>query len=110
MKYSYLCLLIGVIGFHAICFAQKDSNGLYLNAEDYKNGKLSYGAKCNDSIEKVEIKLTRISNQYYIEVARYNPKLNQFVRLKRYQVYGYKTCEGTYYRFVNNKDYEILNP
>ncbi len=85
-------------------FAQKDSSGIYMTANDFKNGNLSYAI--NYKTEKHKINDYLFLNPDQIKVKHHDSTY----MLNKSTTYGYKDTKGKVFRFVDNKDYEILNP
>ncbi len=85
-------------------FAQKDSSGIYKTAEDFQNRKLSYAI--NYKTEKHKIKNNLLFNNAEIKVIHEGTTYT----LDKSNTYGYRSTKGEEYRFVDNKEYKILNP
>jgi hypothetical protein len=72
-------------------------SGVYLNAQDYMSGKLSYhGARVRADIP---------FRQSAVKVVA----PNQTKDLSKSEVYGYRDSNGQDYRFINNKAYKIVD-
>ncbi len=79
--------------------AQNPHKGLYLTANDYKNGKISFSSKTT------KIKPHLVFKKSLIQV-KYNDSLYTFLKK---DVFGYVDKDGTYR--LNGKDvYTIINP
>ena len=96
-------LTIG-LGLNQQLFAQKDSSGIYKTIEDFQQRKLSYAINCKTEKHKInpnvffkgsEVKVKHQGTTY---------------TFKKSEVFGYRTCEGKEYKFVDDKEYSILNP
>lgn len=77
---------------------------MYNNAADFKSGKLTYEINC--STEKHKIKLNEFLSKDYITVIHDKQPHN----LVKKEIFGYKDCNGLTYRFIDNIQFEILNP
>lgn len=84
------------------CTAKKEMqrNGLYLSADDFRQGKLSYGDTANS------VRIRELLRSDRIDVCTYD---SCFKILKR-DVYGYRDKTGDVYRFYNNEKYGVMNP
>ncbi|PAW95144.1 hypothetical protein CKK33_17220 [Mucilaginibacter sp. MD40] len=101
------CFLILAGGFLAISqssFAQKDSSGIYKTAADFQQKKLSYAInyktekhKINDNFlfSASKIKVVHEGKAYFTD---------------KNSTYGYKSTTGEVFRFVDDKEYKVLNP
>ena len=89
-----------------ILFAQHTNSasksGIYVNWQDYKNGKLSYLFNCDSPSEK--IKLNHFLSKNYIDVIQVEKK----IRLSKDSIFGYRDCEQKDHRFFFNNDEEFL--
>jgi hypothetical protein len=83
---------------------QKDSSGIYRTASDYQKCKLSYGI--NYKTENHKIKDNILFNEDKIVVKHEGQTYN----LDKNSTYGYKSTKGETFRFVDKKEYKILNP
>ncbi|MES2648124.1 MAG: hypothetical protein V4717_14700 [Bacteroidota bacterium] len=84
--------------------AQKDSSGIYLNANDFNQKKLSYAINCK--IEKHKIKRYAFFAKDYITVIHQGIKY----QLSKDSVFGFRTCDEKSFRIIDKTDYSILNP
>ena len=85
-------------------FAQKDSSGIYKTAQDFQKKKLSYAI--NYKTEKHKIKDDMLFSEGKIKV---NHEGTVYT-LNKNDTYGYKSTKGEVFRFVDNKEYKVLNP
>ena len=85
-------------------FAQKDSSGIYKTAEDFQNRKLSYAI--NYKIEKHKIKGSMLFNNDEVKVKHEGTVYT----LKKAETFGYRDTKGKEFRFVDNKEYKVINP
>ena len=85
-------------------FAQQDSSGIYKTAADFKNRKLSYAI--NYKTEKHKINSYVLFKDNVIKVTHQGITY----KLTKSDTYGYRNTKGVEYRFIDNKEYRILNP
>src|SRR6266542_5649264 len=90
--------------FSASVNAQDDSSGIYKNGNDYSNGKLSLAINCET--EKHKINLNDFFNKPYI-IVKHNDSSYKFYKK---EIFGYKICNGSIYRFNGKKELLLLNP
>ena len=102
--YYLFIMLVSTFTASQYASAQKDSSGIYKTAEDFQQRKLSYAINCKTEKHKInpnilfkgsEVKIKHQGNTY---------------NLKKSEVFGYRACDGKEYKFVDNKEYSILNP
>ncbi len=104
-KTNYLVIILtGTLIATNPVIAQKDSSGIYKTANDFKQRKLSYAINCKT--EKHKINPSVIFKGSEVKVKHDGTTYN----LKKSEVFGYRTCAGKEYRFVDDKEYSILNP
>ena len=103
-KYNHFILLVSGILSFLIATAQKDSSGIYKTADDFKNKKLAYAI--NYKTEKHKINDNVLFNDAQIKVKHHDTTYT----LEKSNTYGYKDTKGETFRFVDNKEYKILNP
>lgn len=99
----FLMLVINLLAFSSVT-AQKDSSGIYKTSDDYTHKKLSYAI--NYKTEKHRISDNLLFNSAEIKVKHHGEKYT----LQKSEIYGYKSTKGETFRFVDNKEYTILNP
>ena len=106
MKTHFISFVLGGILLTSgmTAFSQKDSSGIYQTVDDFINKKLSYAI--NYKTEKHKISDNLFLNDRQIKVKHYDSTYT----LEKSSTYGYKDMKGKTYRFVDNKEYEILNP
>lgn len=101
---NYLFLVLVTLIATQSASAQKDSSGIYKTTEDFQQRKLTYAINCKTEKHKVnpnvffkgsEVKVKHDGTTY---------------ELKKSEVFGYRACNGQEYRFVDDKEYKILNP
>ena len=81
-------------------FAQKNSSGVYLNATDFLNNKITHAGK------NTNLSLHENFGKQHLEV---KCKDSIYTYLKK-DVFGYSDKEGKNFRFFNSVAYTILNP
>jgi hypothetical protein len=106
MKIVYYLFLIlaSILTVPQSASAQKDSSGIYKTAEDFRHRKLTYAINCTTEKHKISPDIL-----FKGSIVKIRHQGNTF-RLNKSDVFGYRTCEGKEYRFVNNLQYLILNP
>lgn len=80
----------------------RDATGIYLTAEDYKNAWLTSESNCDSSGHKVE--LHDVLHKSFIHVT-HDGVTRKYLKS---EIYGSRTCEDGDYRFVGNREYQIL--
>ena len=103
-RINSLLLVTGLLAFSQTTSAQKDSSGIYKTAEDFQYSKLSYAI--NYKTEKHKIKDNILFNADKIVVKH----KGETYTLVKSETYGFKNSRGIVFRFVDNKDYKVLNP
>lgn len=103
-KFNHFFMLAGGLLAFSTLIAQKDSSGIYKTAEDFQQRKLSYAI--NYKTEKHKIKDNLLFNNAEINV-KHN---GETYTLPKSETYGYRNTKGEEFRFVDNKEYMILNP
>ena len=103
-KINSFILLTGSLLTSSTIMAQKDSSGIYKTASDFQQKKLSYAI--NYKTEKHKIKDNILFNDSEIKV-KHN---GQTYTLDKNSTYGFKNTKGEVFRFVDRKEYRILNP
>ena len=99
-----LLLIAFLFAFNAGLNAQKESEGVYLSADNFINGKISYS---NDMPgNKYQLRLNEFLNSASIKVITRDTT----VTLAKDEIFGYRDKKGTNYRFYKKIVFEILNP
>ena len=80
----------------------KNATGIYLTAEDFQNARLTSQSECGSPGHKTE--LHDVLRKSYIEVTHEG----ETRRYEKSQIYGFRSCDGRDYRFVDKNEYEIL--
>lgn len=96
-------LVWGLLLFSTV-IAQKDSSGIYKTADDFQQRKLSYAI--NYKTENHKIKDNLFFNGGDIKVNHGG----ETYTLPKSETYGFRSTKGEVFRFVDNKEYKILNP
>ena len=105
MRYTlYATLMIAavLVVVAPISAADKTSSGIYLTADDFKNEKLTSEGWGSDSSHKLQ--LHDVLDKPYIHVTHGN----ETQKYDKSEVYGFRDGSGRSYRFVGNKEYQIL--
>lgn len=103
MKIQIFFIVSSLFILNVSVFAQKDSSGIYLTAQDFQNQKLSYGI--NYKTEKHKIDDWLFLNGSQVKVKHKGME----IMLEKAEVYGYKNTRGETFRFVNDIAYQVLN-
>jgi len=82
--------------------AMPQTSGVYLTADDYKNGRLSFAGDCGSKAHKLE--LHDVLHKSYIHVTHETEK-RPFAKS---DLFGFRACDGRDYRFASNIEHEIL--
>ena len=99
-----LIALASTLIFTQLVSAQKDSSGIYKTIEDFQQRKLSYAINCKTEQHKINSSLLFKGSEVKV-----NHEGTTY-QLKKSELFGFRTCEGKEYRFVDDKEYSILNP
>ena len=86
----------------AVAAAPPASSGIYLNAADYAEHRLSSEGDCKSSTHKLE--LHDVLNKPYIHVTHGT----ETKRYEKSNLFGFRSCAGLDYRFAGNHEYQIL--
>ena len=78
------------------------TSGVYLTADDYKNGRLSFEGDCGSKGHKLE--LHDVLHKSYIHVTHETEKR----RFAKNDLFGFRACDGHDYRFASNLEHQIL--
>lgn len=103
MKMTTVSLFIIAIFLSLNASAQKDSSGIYNTAADFQQGKLSYAI--NYKTEKHKINDYVLFNDAVIKVKHHDTTYT----LEKSNTYGFRSTKGEDFRFIDNKEYKILN-
>ena len=102
-KFNYAIMLAVSVLALSTAMAQKDSSGIYKTADDFRQRKLSYAI--NYKTEKHKIKNNLLFNNAELKVKHDG----ETYTLPKSETYGYRSTKGEEFRFVDNKEYKILN-
>ena len=102
---NYLCVILASTLLSILsASAQRDSSGIYKTTEDFQQRRLSYAINCKTEKHK-------INPNVFFKVAVVKVKhQGTTYTFKKSEVFGYRTCDGKEYKFVDDKEYSILNP
>jgi len=78
------------------------SSGVYLTKDDFKNNKLIEEAECKNEKEKFE-RHDLFAKQEFVLINK-----GKKITYQKKDIYAYRDCKNTVWRFYNNKEYEIL--
>ena len=82
--------------------ATPKTSGVYLTADDHKNGRLSFEGDCGSKGHKLE--LHDVLHKSYIHVTHETEKR----RFAKNDLFGFRACDGHDYRFASNLEHQIL--
>ena len=99
---SFFVVLATVLAGSLATSAAKSATGIYLTVDDYQTGRLTSQSDCDSPGHKVE--LHDILHKPFINVTHEG----QTRQYEKNQVYGFRSCGGQDYRFVDNDEYQIL--
>ena len=94
--------LMSLVVAPALKATEKGSSGIYMTASAYQNGVLTAEGRC-DSKEH-ELELHDVLNKTYIHATHGS----ETRRYDQRDIFGFRSCEGLDYRFVENREYQIL--
>jgi hypothetical protein len=95
-------IILAVIAAGVGTASAKNATGVYLSAEDFQNARLTSQSECGSPGHKTE--LHDVLRKPYIEVTH----KGETRRYEKSQIYGFRSCGGRDYRFVDKNEYEIL--
>ena len=78
------------------------TSGIYLTAVDYQKAQLTSEGDCKSKAHSIE--LHDVLNKPYIDVTHEGDRH----RYLKSELFGFRSCEGADYRFVGDKEYQIL--
>ena len=104
MKRLYLKIALVFFCLSTNVLAQDPAAGLFLTANDFIKGRLSYVSKSDGEASKIY--LNEFLNSPSIKVV----KGDSIIRLKKEKVFGFKNKDQICYRFYNKEEYKIINP
>ena len=95
-------LAVGALATATVTAATARKSGVYLTTVDYQKARLTSEGDCNSDAHKIE--LHDLLNKPYIDVTHGGARH----RYLKAELFGFRSCEGADYRFVGNKEYQIL--
>lgn len=104
MKKFFLISPVLFLGFICVVNAQKSNEGVYLSANDFTIGKISYGPAGTGG--KYALHVNEFSFRAPVKIITGN----QVIRLDKDSVYGFRDRKNVCYRFYKNGVLQILNP
>ena len=102
--YYLLAVLASTIIGAQSASAQKDSSGIYKTADDFQKRKLTYAINCKTEKHKINPNILFKGSEVKVK------HMGTTYSMKKSEVFGYRACDGKEYRFVDNKEYSVLNP
>ena len=103
MKNTYLMIVAALLlcPFHSFSIGRA---GLYMNARDYRENKLTYGFDCKTKGSKIQLHDV-LGNNPNVTVLNEGRKYEH----KKNEVFGFRDCDGRVYRFANNAPYMLVD-
>ena len=78
------------------------SSGVYITKDDFINNRLSQEADCQNDKEKFK------KHNYFSKAQFTIIKQGVKITYLKKDIYAYRDCENTVFRFYNNQEYEIM--
>ena len=103
MKCSFFILPLLLFGLDAEVMSQRVNQGVYLSANDFTNGKISF---VNNQREKYKLYLHEVFKTSSIKIIIGD----SIIKLNKDSIFGYRDKKNTCYRFYNKVAYKIINP
>jgi hypothetical protein len=97
---AVLVVFVAAIGSTAP--AATRTSGIYLTALDYQKAQLTSEGDCKSDAHKLE--LHDVLNKPFIDVTHDS----DHHRYLKSEIFGFRACDGLDYRFVQNKEYRIV--
>ena len=104
MKKSLLIFSLLLFSFHTGLIAQIESEGVYLSADDFTKGKISFAN--NHADKKYQLHLFEFFNTSLIKISTGD----SVITLPKDSIFGYRNKKNVCYRFYKKLAFEILNP
>ena len=95
-------LLMNLVVAPALKATERGSSGIYMTASAYQSGVLTAEGRCDSKGHELE--LHDVLNKTYIHVTHGS----ETRRYEKRDIFGFRSCEGLDYRFVENREYQIL--
>lgn len=99
IKVLIVMMVICIQGVRSQAQSTKNVNGIYLNEQDYKSGKLSYAMDKNDKLQ-----LNGFLNGKYVTLVYQGKKM----KLSKSEIFGYRQNNQDF-RFYESATYKILD-
>ncbi|NHA05084.1 hypothetical protein G7092_14845 [Mucilaginibacter sp. HC2] len=99
IKVLIVVMVICIQGVRSQAQSTKNVNGIYLNEQDYKSGKLSYALDKNDKLQ-----LNGFLNGKYVTLVYQGKKM----KLSKSEIFGYRQNNQDF-RLYDNATYKILD-
>jgi len=103
MKKLVLIIHILILGLAIGLNAQNINQGVYLSANDFTSGKISYINENGN--EKYKFYLHEFLNASTIKII----KGDKIIKLKKDSIYGFRDKNNNSYRFYKNDEFKIIN-
>ena len=95
-------LLINIVMTPALNAAGRGSSGIYMTANDYKNGTLAAEGRCDSRGHGLA--LHDVLHKPYIHVTHGS----ETKRYEKTDLFGFRSCKRRDFRFVENREFQIL--
>lgn len=95
-------LVGGALAIGVLAAGATRTSGIYLNAADYQHAQLTSEGDCKSRTHSIE--LHDVLNKPFIDVTHGNDRH----RYLKSELFGFRSCDGADYRFVGNKEYQII--
>jgi len=103
MKKSMLIYSFLLFSFSTELIAQKINEGVYLSANDFTSGKVSF---VNNQSKKYKLYVHNAYNKSTIKIIIGD----SVIKLNKDSIFGFRDKDNTCYRFYNKVAYKIINP
>ena len=103
MKKLVLGSLLVILSFNSGLNAQKENQGVYLSANDFTKGKISYVNEQNN--EKYKFHQHELFNPAIIKII----KGDKIIKLKKDSIFGFRDKNNICYRYYNKAEFKIIN-
>ena len=103
MKKLVLIVHLLILGLAIGLNAQNTKQGVYLSANDFTSGKISYMNENGN--EKYKFHLHEFLNASTIKII----KGDKIIKLKKDSIYGFHDKNNSSYRFYKNDEFKIIN-
>ena len=103
MKKLVLVMQFIILSFNSGINAQKENQGVYLSANDFTAGKISYVNDKNN--EKYKFHLHEFLNPSTVKII----KGDKTIKLKKNSIFGYRDKNNNCYRYYDKAEFKIIN-